>query len=106
MYQREIAIPGVSLHPSIRWLWGPASIDRDLNRPSRLKMAVTKIAGPEQADFYKMTSFIHDKEKLEVSLYPQLRYEYLLKVWLAWHIPLTAGLMIFSVIHHINFLKF
>jgi len=102
IYQREIAIPRVSLQPSFPWLWGPASIERDLDRPTRLKMAVTKIPESEQADFYKMTNFIHDKEKLEVSLYPQLRYEYLLKIWLAWHIPLTAGLMIFSLIHIVS----
>ncbi|MGE0682394.1 MAG: hypothetical protein AB7P69_16030 [Candidatus Binatia bacterium] len=100
--QYEQAIPGISLAPSVRWLWGPAKLDRDFDRPTRLKEGVAKIPGTEHEDFLKMTSLLFDKEKLEIVLYPQLRYEYLLKAWLILHIPLSAGLMIFSVIHIVS----
>ncbi|HKA52111.1 MAG TPA: hypothetical protein VKJ47_00470, partial [Candidatus Binatia bacterium] len=102
IYEREAAIPGVSLTPSWRWLWGPAEIQRDTVRPDRMRLVISEIPAAEQEDFRKMVRLIFQKEKLEVSLYPQLRYDYLLKVWLALHIPLTAGLMIFSLIHIIS----
>jgi hypothetical protein len=53
-----------------------------------------------------MVRLLFQKEKLEVSLYPQLRYDYLLKIWLSLHIPLTAGLMIFSLIHIVSILHY
>jgi hypothetical protein len=102
IYQQETAIPGISLTPSMHWMWGPATLDRDFDRPTRLKLGVAEIPGSEQEDFLKMTSLIFDKEKLEIVLYPQLRYDYLLKAWLMLHIPLSAGLMIFSLIHIIS----
>ena len=46
------------------------------------------------------------QEKIEVSLYPQLRYDYLLKVWLSAHIPLSAGMWAFSTIHIISVLYY
>ncbi len=58
-----------------------------------------KVPEKNQADLRKMMRLIFDKEKVEISLYPQLRYEYLLKVWLNVHIPLAAGLMVLSLIH-------
>ena len=106
IYEQEIAIPGVSLKPSLRWLWAPAEIARDTTRPDRLRLIVKEIPSPEQEDFREMVKLLFQKEKLEVSLYPQLRYDYLLKVWLSLHIPLTAGLMIFSLIHIVSILHY
>ncbi|MGE0820590.1 MAG: hypothetical protein AB7G75_00810 [Candidatus Binatia bacterium] len=106
IYQQEIAIPGVSLQPTWRWLWAAAEIARDTTRPDRLRLIVKEIPGVEQEDFRKMVRLLFQKEKLEVSLYPQLRYDYLLKVWLSLHIPLTAGLMIFSTIHIVSILYY
>ncbi len=106
IYQQEVSLPGVSLHPSWRWVFGPAEIPRDTARPDRLRLIVREIPGHEQEDFREMIRLIFQKEKLEVSLYPQLRYDYLLKAWLALHIPLTAGLMIFSVIHIVTILYY
>lgn len=102
IYEREAAIPGISLTPSLRWLWGPADIQRDTVRPDRMRLVISEIPAAEQEDFRKMVRLIFQKEKLEVSLYPQLRYDYLLKIWLALHIPLTAGLMVFSLIHIVS----
>jgi uncharacterized membrane protein YciS (DUF1049 family) len=99
IYQREIAIPHVRLKPSLRWLWGPAEMTRDTTRPDRFRMSVEDIPSPEQETFREMARLLFQREKLVVSLYPQLRYDYLLKMWLTLHIPLTAGLMIFSLIH-------
>lgn len=106
IYQHEAAIPGVSLTPSWRWLVGPAEIARDTTRPDRLRLIVKEIPGPEQEDFRKMIRLLFQKESLEVSLYPQLRYDYLLKIWLSLHIPLTAGLMVFSLIHILSVLYY
>ncbi|MBM4254390.1 MAG: hypothetical protein FJ147_00670 [Deltaproteobacteria bacterium] len=106
IYQQETAIPGVSLKPSWRWLWAPAEIARDTTRPDRLRLIVKEIPGTEQEDFRQMVRLLFQKEKLEVSLYPQLRYDYLLKIWLSLHIPLTAGLMIFSLIHIVSILYY
>ncbi|MEW6299037.1 MAG: hypothetical protein AB1671_15080 [Thermodesulfobacteriota bacterium] len=106
IYAQETSIPGVSLRPSWRWVFGPAEIQRDTARPDRLRLIVREIPGHEQEDFREMVRLIFQKEKLEVSLYPQLRYDYLLKAWLALHIPLTAGLMIFSVIHIVAILYY
>jgi len=106
IYQQDVAIPGVSLQPTWRWLWAPAEIARDTTRPDRLRLIVKEIPGPEQEDFRKMVRLLFQKEKLEVSLYPQLRYDYLLKIWLGLHIPLTAGLMIFSLIHIVSILHY
>jgi hypothetical protein len=106
VYQQEIAIPGVSLRPSLRWLWAAAEIARDTTRPDRLRLIVKEIPSAEQEDFRKMVRFVFQKEKLEVSLYPQLRYDYLLKVWLSVHIPLSAGMMVFSLIHIIAILYY
>ena len=106
IYEQETAIPGVSLQPTWRWLWAPAEIARDTTRPDRLRLIVKEIPGPEQEDFRKMVRVLFQKEKLEVSLYPQLRYDYLLKVWLSLHIPLTAGLMVFSLIHIVSILHY
>ena len=106
IYEQEVAIPGVSLEPSWRWLWAPAEIARDTTRPDRLRLSVNEIPSLEQEDFRKMVRLLFQKEKLEVSLYPQLRYDYLLKVWLSLHIPLTAGLMIFSLIHIVSILYY
>lgn len=106
IYEQEIAIPGVSLKPTWRWLWAPAEIARDTTRPDRLRLIVKEIPGIEQEDFRKMVRLLFQKEKLEVSLYPQLRYDYLLKVWLSLHIPLTAGLMVFSLIHIVSILYY
>jgi len=102
IYEREAAIPGISLSPSLRWLWGPASIQRDTVRPDRMRLVINEIPAAEQEDFRKMVRLVFQEEKLEVSLYPQLRYDYLLKIWLALHIPLTAGLMVFSLIHIVS----
>jgi hypothetical protein len=106
IYAQEIAIPGVSLQPTWRWLWAPAEIARDTTRPDRLRLIVKEILPDEQEDFRQMVRLLFQKEKLEVSLYPQLRYDYLLKVWLSLHIPLTAGLMIFSLIHIVSILYY
>lgn len=106
IYEQEIAIPGVSLQPTWRWLWAPAEIARDTTRPDRLRLIVKEIPGSEQEDFRKMVRLLFQQEKLEVSLYPQLRYDYLLKVWLSLHIPLTAGLMVFSLIHIVSILYY
>ena len=106
IYEQEIAIPGVSLQPSWRWLWAPAEIARDTTRPDRLRLSVNQITPDEQEAFRKMVRLLFQKEKFEVSLYPQLRYDYLLKVWLSLHIPLTAGLMIFSLIHIVSILYY
>ncbi|MGH7961787.1 MAG: hypothetical protein ACRERD_08170 [Candidatus Binatia bacterium] len=106
IYQQEAAIPGVSLQPSWRWLSAPEEIQRDTTRPDRLRLIVREIPGPEQEDFRKLVRLIFQKEKLEVSLYPQLRYDYLLKVWLSLHIPLTAGLMVFSLIHIVSIIYY
>lgn len=106
IYQQEVAIPGVSLQPTWRWLWAAAEIARDTTRPDRLRLIVKEIPSLEQEDFRKMVRLLFQKEKLEVSLYPQLRYDYLLKVWLGLHIPLTAGLMIFSLIHIVSILYY
>lgn len=102
IYEREAAIPGIRLTPSLRWLWGPSDIQRDTVRPDRLRLVISEIPATEQEGFRKMVRLIFQKEKLEVSLYPQLRYDYLLKVWLALHIPFTAGLMVFSLIHIVS----
>ncbi|HXG21052.1 MAG TPA: hypothetical protein VNN62_18490 [Methylomirabilota bacterium] len=102
IYQQEIAIPGVSSRPSVRWLWGPAKLERDFDRPARLKLGVSQVPESEHEDFLKMANLLFEKEKLEIILYPQLRYDYLLKAWLVLHIPLTAGLMVFSVIHIVS----
>jgi len=69
---------------------------------SACKPGPSLLCNAEQEDFRKMVRLIFQKEKLEVSLYPQLRYDYLLKIWLALHIPLTAGLMVFSLIHIVS----
>jgi hypothetical protein len=106
IYQQEAAIPDVSLTPSWRWLLGPAEVARDTTRPDRLRLIVREIPGPEQEDFRKMVRLLFQKESLEVSLYPQLRYDYLLKIWLGLHIPLTAGLMVFSLIHILSVLYY
>lgn len=106
IYQQEAAIPAVSFTPSWRWLLGPTEIARDTARPDRLRLIVREIPGPEQEDFRKMVRLLFQKESLEVSLYPQLRYDYLLKIWLSLHIPLTAGLMILSLIHILSVLYY
>lgn len=96
---QELSIPGISMRPSWRWLFGPAVIERDVARPDRLRLVVKEIPPAEQEDFRKAMRLVFRKEKIEVSLYPQLRYDYLLKVWLTTHIPLSAGLAVFSLIH-------
>lgn len=101
-YHQEIAIPNVNLTPSWRWLFGPTDIKRDTARPDRLRFIVKDVPGSEQDDFRKMVRLIFQQEKLVVSLYPQLRYDYLLKSWLSLHIPLSAGLMVFSLIHIVS----
>jgi hypothetical protein len=106
VYRQEMAIPGVSLEPSWRWIVGPAEITRDTTRPDRLRLIVKEIPAPEQEDFRKMVRLVFQREKLEVSLYPQLRYDYLLKIWLSFHIPFTAGLMVFSLIHIVSILYY
>jgi hypothetical protein len=97
--EQELSIPGISMRPSWRWLFAPAVIDRDVARPDRLRLVVKEIPPSEQEDFRKAMRLVFRKEKIEVSLYPQLRYDFLLKVWLTAHIPLSAGLAVFSVIH-------
>lgn len=104
--QQETAMPGAGLQPSWRWLWAPAELTRDTTRPDRLRLIVREIPTAEQEDFRKMVRLVFQKEKLEVSLYPQLRYDYLLKIWLALHIPLTAGLMVFSLVHIVSILYY
>ena len=85
--------------PSLRWLTGQSEIERDTARPDRLRLIVMEIKPSEQEDFRKLVRLLFRKEKLEVSLYPQLRYDYLMKVWLSAHIPLSVGLAVFAVIH-------
>ena len=102
VYNTEISIPGIDMTPSLRWLFGNATINRDTARPDRLRLIVKEIPPPEQEDFRKAVRLIFRKEKIEVSLYPQLRYDYLLKVWLSAHIPLSAGMWAFSTIHIIS----
>ena len=99
VYAQELAIPGVSMTPSLRWLTGQSQIERDTARPDRLRLIVMEIKPSEQEDFRKLVRLLFRKEKLEVSLYPQLRYDYLMKVWLSAHIPLSVGLAVFAVIH-------
>jgi hypothetical protein len=106
VYRQEAAIPGVDLQPTWRWLWRAAEIQRDTTRPDRLRLIVKEIPAAEQEDFRQMVRLLFQKEKLEVSLYPQLRYDYLLKAWLSLHIPLTAGLMVFSLIHIVAILYY
>jgi hypothetical protein len=106
VYDQEIAIPGVSMRPSLRWLLGQAELERDTARPDRLRLVVMEIPPSEQEDFRKAMRLIFRKEKIEVSLYPQLRYDYMMKVWLTAHIPLSAGLAAFSVIHIVSVLYY
>jgi len=102
VFQQEVAIPGVPMTPSLRWLAQRGTIERDTNRPDRLRLIVKEIPPAEQEDFRKAVRLIFRKEKIEVSLYPQLRYDYLLKVWLSAHIPLSAGMWAFSLIHIVS----
>ena len=106
VYNQEIAIPGVEMMPSLRWLTQAATLDRDLSRPDRLRLIVKEIPPAEQEDFRKAMRLIFRKEKIEISLYPQLRYEYLLKVWLSAHIPLSGGMWAFSLIHIVSVLVY
>jgi hypothetical protein len=106
VYEQEIAIPGISMKPSVRWLFETAEVERDTARPDRLRLVVKEIPPSEQEDFRKAIRLIFQKEKLEVSLYPQLRYDYLLKAWLTLHIPLSAGMWAFSVIHVVSILYY
>jgi hypothetical protein len=102
VYDVEMSIPGIAMKPALPWIWGPATLERDTSRPDRLRLIVKEIPPGEQEDFRKAMRLVFDKEKLEVSLYPQLRYDYLLKVWLTAHIPLSAGLAAFSLIHIVS----
>ena len=102
VYDVEMSIPGIAIEPSLRWLWGPSTLERDTSRPDRLRLVVKEIPPTEQEDFRKAMRLVFEKEKLEVSLYPQVRYDYLLKVWLTAHIPLSAGLAAFSLIHIVS----
>ncbi|MGH7804435.1 MAG: hypothetical protein ACREQJ_08805, partial [Candidatus Binatia bacterium] len=102
VYDVEMSIPGISMKPSLKWIWGSSTIERDTSRPDRLRLVVKEIPPTEQEDFRKAMRFVFEKEKLEVSLYPQIRYDYLLKVWLTAHIPLSAGLAAFSLIHIVS----
>jgi hypothetical protein len=106
VYNTETSIPGIDMAPSLRWLFQNATINRDTARPDRLRLIVKEIPPPEQEDFRKAVRLIFRKEKIEVSLYPQLRYDYLLKVWLSAHIPLSAGMWAFSTIHIISVLYY
>ncbi|MGH7859869.1 MAG: hypothetical protein ACREQY_21285 [Candidatus Binatia bacterium] len=106
VYQQELSIPDVSMKPSPRWLFGPATVARDTARPDRLRLVVKEIPPSEQEDFRKAMRLVFRKEKIDVSLYPQLRYDYLMKVWLSAHIPLSAGMWAFSVIHVVSILYF
>jgi hypothetical protein len=106
VYAQELAIPGIAMRPTVRWLVERATIDRDTARPDRLRLIVKEIPASEQEDFRKVVRLLFRKEKIEVSLYPQLRYDYLMKVWLTAHIPLSAGLATFSIIHIISVLYY
>lgn len=106
IYRQEASIPGISMTPTLGWLTAPATIERDTARPDRLRLIVKEIAPTEQEDFRKVIRLIFRKEKIEVSLYPQLRYDYLLKVWLSAHIPLSAGMWAFSAVHVLSVLYF
>lgn len=97
--EQELAIPGISMAPTWRWIFAAAVIERDVARPDRLRLVVKEIPPSEQEAFRKAMRLVFRKEKIEVSLYPQLRYDYLLKTWLTAHIPLSAGLAVFSVVH-------
>ena len=102
IYTREMARPGITFPLSWRWLHGPAEIQRDPQRPGRFRLIADEILGDELEDFRHMVRLIFRKEKLEVLLYPLYRYEYHLKVWLSAHIPLTAGMMVFSLVHIVS----
>lgn len=102
VYAQELAIPGISMTPSLRWILRDAEVLRDTARPDRLRLIVMEIPPSEQEEFRKVVRLIFKKEKLEVSLYPQLRYDYLMKIWLTAHIPLSAGLAAFSIIHIVS----
>ncbi|MGH7897276.1 MAG: hypothetical protein ACREQQ_04940, partial [Candidatus Binatia bacterium] len=106
VYNQELSIPGVTMKPNLRWLFERATIERDTARPDRLRLIVKEIPPSEQEDFRKVIRLIFRKEKIEVSLYPQLRYDYLLKAWLTAHIPLSAGMWAFSVVHVISVLYY
>ena len=106
VYNTETSIPGIDMSPSLRWLFQHPTINRDTARPDRLRLIVKEIPPAEQEDFRKTVRLIFRKEKIEVSLYPQLRYDYLLKVWLSAHIPLSAGMWAFSTIHIISVLYY
>ncbi len=106
VYQQEASIPGISMKPTLGWLYAPATIERDTARPDRLRLIVKEIPPGEQEEFRKVIRLIFRKEKLEVSLYPQLRYDYLLKIWLSAHIPLSAGMWAFSIVHVLSVLYF
>jgi F0F1-type ATP synthase membrane subunit b/b' len=101
VFRQEMAIPGVSMKPSLRWL-RPVRVDRDVSRPDRLRLVVKEINPEEQEDFRKAMRLIFRKEKIEVLLFPQLRYDYLMKVWLTAHIPLSVGMWAFSVVHIVS----
>lgn len=106
VYAQELAIPGISMRPNLRWLLERTTIERDTGRPDRLRLIVKEIPASEQEEFRKLVRLVFRKEKLEVSLYPQLRYDYLMKVWLTAHIPLSAGLAAFSLIHIVSVLYY
>ena len=106
VYNQEISIPGVSMKPGPRWLFERATIERDTARPDRLRLVVKEIPPSEQEDFRKVMRLIFRKEKIEVSLFPQLRYDYLLKAWLTAHIPLSAAMWAFSLIHLVSVLYY
>lgn len=106
VYDQETSIPGISMQPTLGWLTAPATIDRDTTRPDRLRLVVKEIPPTEQEEFRKVIRLIFRKEKIEVSLYPQLRYDYLLKIWLSAHIPLSAGMWAFSAVHVLSVLYF
>jgi hypothetical protein len=102
VYRQEIAIPGVSMKPRVTWLVTRPIVERDTARPDRLRLIVKEIPPSEQEDFRKVIRLIFRKEKIEVSLYPQVHYDYLMKIWLTAHIPLSAGMWAFSLIHIVS----
>jgi hypothetical protein len=106
VYNQELSIPGVTMTPNLRWIFDRPTIERDTARPDRLRLIVKEIPPSEQEDFRKVIRLVFRKEKIEVSLYPQVRYDYLLKAWLTAHIPLSAGMWAFSVIHVVSVLYY
>ena len=84
--------------PGFKWVLFPPS-QSEFASGDKLTKLISGLHGSEHNDAFKTVSLIREKNEIAGKLKSEIGVDFLLKLWLYFHVPLASGLVISLTIH-------